>query len=315
MTTTNLGRKNIILIIITLLSLFVFIFGLKVIDEGNVLPFILESKKEAKILIVGDMFFDRKIRQIVESKGDDFLFSCINPLLKNADLVVGNLEGPITAYASVSVGTVVGSPENFRFTFPISTASMLAKHNIKLVGLGNNHISNFGQSGIVETKKYLTEAGVNFFGGIEETEPIYRTEINGLLFSFVSYNQFGQQTLLTANDSIKKEKESSRIVIVVAHWGEEYTDTSSGLREIAKNFSKSGASVIVGTHPHVVLPNEIIDDTIVYYSIGNFIFDQYFSEEVKNGLTILLEITGNSILVTEHPVIINRDGRTCLADS
>jgi hypothetical protein len=88
--------------------------------------------------------FDRRIREITEKTGGDYIFSCIDDLLKSVDLVVGNLEGPITKNKSVSKGSVVGSSDNYRFTFPTTTAELLFRHNIRAVTLGNNHINNFG---------------------------------------------------------------------------------------------------------------------------------------------------------------------------
>ena len=93
-----------------------------------------------KLLFVGDMMFDRHIRKMALRHSEDFLFSCIDPLLMKHDIVIGNLEGPITTSPSTSMGTKVGSKENFYFTFPTSTASLLFNHNIKLVSIGNNHI-------------------------------------------------------------------------------------------------------------------------------------------------------------------------------
>src|SRR3954463_6930781 len=70
------------------------------------------------VLFVGDLMFDRSIRTAMRANGDDYIFSCIDGTLQKADLVVGNLEGPITESASRSVGSKVGSPDNFVFTFP-----------------------------------------------------------------------------------------------------------------------------------------------------------------------------------------------------
>lgn len=107
--------------------------------------YFLSQNQEAKILFVGDMFFDRQIRKIIYSKGEDYIFSCVHDFLKEADAVVGNLEGPITEKASISLVSQPGDSNNFTFTFPTITAKLLAKNNIKIVSLGNNHIGNFGK--------------------------------------------------------------------------------------------------------------------------------------------------------------------------
>jgi len=269
------------------------------------------TENEARILFVGDLFFDRTIRQVIDKKGYDHVFSCVKELLYSADFVVGNLEGPITEHASVSVGSKVGSPNNFVFTFPTTTAAALFKHNIRLVSLGNNHITNFGVEGLRSTHTHLEDAGVNYFGGIKTMEPIYRRSVGGQPVSFISYNEFGGDSPEVVAKKIKVENVNERIVVVYTHWGAEYVPPGARVKEAAKLFAEAGADLIVGSHPHVVLENEQIGKTTVYYSLGNFIFDQYFNAKVREGLAILVTIKDGKIIVKEYPVTMLTDGRTC----
>jgi poly-gamma-glutamate synthesis protein (capsule biosynthesis protein) len=102
------------------------------------------------------------------------------------------------------------------------------------------------------------------------------------------------------------------VVIVYSHWGDEYIDSSPRLRPVAKLFAEAGASAVIGSHPHVVLGHEYIGDTLVYYSLGNFIFDQYWDDDVSHGLTLMLHIGKEGrVTAEEHPTVILRDGRTC----
>jgi gamma-polyglutamate biosynthesis protein CapA len=269
--------------------------------------FFYSEKREAKILFVGDMVFDRYIRQVGNSKGENFVFSCIDSFLKDSDVVVGNLEGPITNNPSISQGTKPESPENFVFTFPPSTAKLLAKNNIKIVNLSNNHMNNFGTEGITSTKKYLEKAGVNYFG-----DNIYRTELGDQKISFISYNEFGGDSISKVAQKIAEEKKNSQIVFVYAHWGDEYSGVPMRVKNAANLFAQSGADLIIGSHPHIILPSEKIGDTAVYYSLGNFIFDQYWDENVSTGLVLEVDIKDGKIEILEHRVSLNRDGRTCL---
>jgi poly-gamma-glutamate synthesis protein (capsule biosynthesis protein) len=275
------------------------------------------ESKDTNILFVGDMFFDRYIRKVAETAGGDYIFSCIYPFLSEADLVVGNLEGPITEHESVSAGTKPGDDGHFQFTFSPETAEVLKRNNVGVVSLGNNHINNFGFTGIASTKKYLDEVGVRYFGGISGDEPVLRKELDGLPVSFVAYNQFGGGKPKEVSEKIRSERQEGRTVIVFAHWGEEYSTSTEGIRETAELFAENGARVIIGSHPHVVLKSEYIRDTLVYYSLGNFIFDQYWNADVSRGLAVLLHISPDlekRVSVTEYPVILQNDGRTCLAE-
>lgn len=273
-----------------------------------------EAANRARVLFVGDMFFDRYIRQKSERLGADFPFSCIDPLLRSADMVVGNLEGPITDNRSVSVGSIVGSPNNYRFTFPKETAALLMRHNVKVVSLGNNHSLNFGNEGLAKTRRYLDEAGVGHFGGVAGNEPIYRVDLNGVPLSFVAYNQFGGSPPDDVAEVVAREKTQERVVVVFAHWGIEYSTDNSAIKRAAAMFAAKGAAAVIGAHPHVVGQHETIGSTVVFYSLGNFIFDQYIRPETMRGLAVMLTFSSSEVVdVQEHPTRLQPDGRTCPA--
>ena len=271
------------------------------------------ASPEADITVVGDMFFDRYIRQISDERGQDYIFSCLGGSLSRSDFMVGNLEGPITATSSVSEGTKMGTPKNYIFTFPTSTAALLARHAVRIVNIGNNHIGNMGMAGIAETRAYLSAAGVGSFGGLAGDEPIYRIEDKGVPLSFVNYNQFGGNTPAEVAQTIAEEHVAGRTVIVYAHWGTEYSEDVSRIRPIALLFAQSGAAAVIVSHPHIVLSHEYIGTTLVYYSLGNFIFDQYWNEQVDHGLALLLHIEKGRVTAEEFPVVLLSDGRTCPA--
>lgn len=272
-----------------------------------------EVSTTTKLLFLGDVMFDRYIRKMANKHGEDYLFSCVDKLLKDQDLVIANLEGPITTRTSTSVDTKVGSPENYYFTFPTSTATLLTRYNIRLVNIGNNHINNQGNDGVLQTKKYLSEAGVGYFGGLQQDDPLMRMRINSIDLSFISYNQFGGRDKDSTSKIISEEKSLGRTVIVYAHWGEEYIDVRQEIRNTAKYFAENGADLIVGSHPHIVQSHEMIENTLVYYSLGNFIFDQYFQKNVMEGLALSVHMTpGKPFEIIEYPVTLHKDGRTCL---
>lgn len=274
--------------------------------------FYLYDERGTKILFVGDMNFDRYIKKVAENKGEDYIFSCVSNFLKDSDLVVGNLEGPITDNPSVSLGSTIDTPENYTFTFPPNTAKLLAKNNIKVVNLGNNHISNFGNEGFVSTKKYLEESGVRYFEGFYGDEPVLRKEIKGNKISFISFNEFDGDKVQDIVEIIREEKKEGRIVFVYTHWGDEYIAPPQRIKNYAKIFVNSGADLIIGSHPHIVQEKEIYKNKSIYYSLGNFIFDQYWNKEVSTGLVLEVNIKNTIVTIVEHKVSLNRDGRTCL---
>jgi len=238
---------------------------------------------------------------------------------------VANLEGPITDKKSVAVGSRVGSWQNYTFTFEPEVAALLARHNVRFVSLGNNHIENMDEAGVHATRRHLKEAGVAHFGGIsllhdkptDLGEPIHRTDINGQKLSFIAYNQFGGMPPEDVAPRIAAEKAAGRFTVVLAHWGEEYIPPVPEVRRAARLFAESGAGLIIGSHPHVVQEKETIGETVVYYSLGNFLFDQFFSEEVQRGLAVETVFRdGKLASLTEHPTTMLREERqVCFTDN
>ncbi|HVU75780.1 MAG TPA: CapA family protein, partial [Candidatus Paceibacterota bacterium] len=203
----------------------------------------------ATILFVGDMMFDRSIRTKAEEKGGDYLFSCVDPLLTQVDTVVGNLEGPITASSSKSVGSEVGAPDNFTFTFATSTAELLVRHHIGLVSIGNNHIMNFGRDGLTQTKHWLTAAGVGYFGDPDagEAERVARVTIGGIAFSFVNWSDWTSDNTDITVGQIRTEAQSGRVVVVYNHWGDEYVPPPARVKELAHEMVDAGAAIVIGS--------------------------------------------------------------------
>lgn len=291
---------------------FSFVYGAPAAPPAPASPIKVETS-EVRILAVGDMLFDRSLRRIAETNGS-YLFTCSEELFAQADFAVGNLEGPITATSSRSQGSVIGSPENYIFTFPTSTATLLAAHHFGAVAIGNNHIGNFGWEGIASTREFLSASGVGYFGGVGGDEPVARTDYGGVSLSLVSYNEFGGAPPEDVAQKINSEGAAGRVVVVYAHWGDEYSTSTTRLRPIAEQFARAGARVVIGSHPHVVAGHEYIGQTLVYYSLGNFIFDQYWDDEVSHGLALLLHLfSDGTVTADEHPVALTLDGRTCPA--
>ncbi len=270
------------------------------------------------IMFVGDMMFDRYIRQVSRKKGSKFLFQESRSVLQDQDMVVGNLEGPITNNVSLSEGSEPGSENNYVFTFPPDTAKNLFDENIRLVNIGNNHILNFGENGVNSTKKYLMEAGVDFFGDPLGKERIFLKELRGLRIAFVNYNQFFRNGKQRALNDLRRARElSADFIVVYAHWGVEYADKlNEKSREMAYEFIDNGADFIVGSHPHVVQTKEEYKGKIIYYSLGNFVFDQYFDAHTKNGLAVRVEFDRKkNVNVKEIPLVMKSNGQTIIQSS
>ncbi|QQS21333.1 MAG: CapA family protein [Candidatus Moraniibacteriota bacterium] len=269
-----------------------------------------------KILFGGDMMLDRFIRERAEKMGKDAIVSDIQETLEQANLVVVNLEGPITTNSSKSAGSTPGEMRNYLFTFDTAWAPVLASSNIRMVNIGNNHILNFGEAGLMETRKFLSDAGIRFFGDpIDDSFRTASVEIEGTKIGFVNYNAFylPESAESRSLEDIARLRESVDVLFVYAHWGNEYASATSEEKRLARLFVDQGADAVIGSHPHVVQEKEVYREKTLYYSLGNFVFDQYFRPDVSKGLLVEVSIDPNhSLSFRDIPIALLPDGTTRL---
>ncbi len=277
-------------------------------EEQNITSYVfglfLDNKKTPQINFVGDMMFDRSIRQRADEKGYDKILELINPILNSGDINIGNLEGPITENKSLSVGSEVGSRENYIFTFSPEIVPILKQNKFLVLNIGNNHILNFGVEGQNSTIKSLKDNGIEYFGDLTNQESLSKyiiKDLDGRKIAFVNYNEFGGSGVEEIANLIADIKQETDFVFVYTHWGVEYLPESPKyVQDIAHLFIDSGADVVVGSHPHVIQQKEVYKDKAIYFSLGNLVMDQYFNEEVKHGLILKVILTPDNKLVFEE---------------
>ena len=293
--------------------------GEKADEQKNLaLPQVTEinEKKDVTILFGGDMMFDRYIRQMSDGKGYDHIMEDLSSTLHTADLVVANLEGPVTENESRSLYSEIGSYDNYIFTFDPAILETLKKNKVSLVNIGNNHIGNFGIEGVADTKRFVKEAYLNYFGdtGTPDEQRYYVKEINGQKIAFVNYNAFVQNAVANTLSDIEIVAPDADHVILYTHWGEEYvTHSREHEQMLAHQFIDAGVDLVIGSHPHVVQESEIYKGKTIYYSLGNFVFDQYFSDETRNGLMVKVNMPANeeqTLVFKEIPITLNATGQT-----
>lgn len=276
---------------------------------------------QVTFLFGGDLQFDRHIRQkAAEHGGYEALFVGFEDLFASVDGVIANLEGPVTDFDSVSVGSAVGSQNNFLFTFSPEVVPVLKKLGFTLLNIGNNHILNFGPEGLAQTRAYLSNGGIAYWGSVGGDtwleDSFIEYEVKNTSFLFVNYNQFlwGDVDELLAEMTRKKAQLQPDFVVVYTHWGTEYqTVASQFYQDLARRFVAAGADMVIGSHPHVVQQSEVITGAPVYYSLGNFVFDQYFEDAVRRGLLLKVQFKkGSPIRVEELPIYLESTGKTVL---
>jgi len=244
--------------------------------------------KTAGILNFGDMMLDRNVKKQIEKNGQDFPFKKLagdeSRFFMGMDAVTANLEG---SFADKRRAT----SKSIAFRFDPKMIKTLQKYNFNLFTLANNHSFDMSVAGFKEGQANLKKAGISFYG------QQYKITDDNLLVKQIGDFKFG---LIGLDDTINKvtmtqikpliekaKNQGAEIIMVNVHWGDEYKEISNTRqRQLAHALIDSGVDVIVGHHPHVVEEMEIYKNHPIFYSLGNFIFDQYFSVPTQQELGI-----------------------------
>jgi len=252
-----------------------------------------EQKEKINMLFVGDMMFDRSVSVYARKKGVDVLFGKSLDLFEGRDIVAGNLEGTITKNRSIAEK----DHSILHFTFDPLYAGLLKSLHFSLVSLANNHASDFYEHGYIETVDYLMSGDIIAFGSPRNDKNIVKTvRVKGQNICFVGYHDLYTYDPEPAYDAVSSSKGDCSYIVVYPHWGEEYEVIQSRRQvELAHRFIDAGADLVIGAHPHVVQPLEIYKGKAIFYSLGNFMFDQYFSFETTHGLAVSAVLSEDSV--------------------
>ncbi len=271
-------------------------------EKGNIIhsPPVEESKT---LLFTGDIMLDRGVEKLMDEYNLAYPFEKIKNALKGTDFVVGNLEGPISSNSTEF------DEKSLKFSAREETATTLKNMHFNILSLANNHTYDLGHSCLAETHNISKSVGLLTVGdplNISENTVLKQDNIVFVAFNLTS--KFNESELLTIVRKIR-ERSPTEFIVLMLHWGEEYSPHSYEWEQIlAHHFIDNGADLIIGTHPHVVQEIELYHsstrskDALIFYSLGNFIFDQYFSRETQESLMVALEISKDAQKYTLIPV-------------
>lgn len=243
------------------------------------------------LLFTGDIFLDRHIDELSQKSEFKYAypFQGLNTLNReNYDAWIGNLECPVTEKQSTKRQKEV----ELRFSCKKEYLPELAKY-FDIVSLANNHTDNMnGISGFEETKKHLDNAGIKYFGHYDNsvTDEICKVyDIKNVKVAFCGFH--GVYKLPTENElAVIKKFSDKYITVVLPHQGEEYKFTNNTYQQkIYRKMIDNGADLIIGSHPHVVQNIETYKGKRIYYSLGNFIFDQSWSK-TREHMVVAVEL-------------------------
>ena len=269
------------------------------------------------VVFTGDILLDRGVRRVIDKHGVDHLFTeGIDSVFRSAQVVVGNLECPATKIQSPVQKLYIfrGEPE---------WLEALKRHGITHLNLANNHSIDQGREGLMDTRQNIIDAGMTPIGAganmAEAAEPILLSKtprdvwlVPSLRLALENYaylpdkpcvSQEPMDSLLTRVHRLRKA-DSTAVIIVSLHWGGEHTmHPVKSQRWDARQIIRAGADVLVCHHTHTLQDVEDINGHSVFYSIGNFIFDQSKPENTK-ACIVRLKITGKTVTTEAIPIEI-----------
>lgn len=256
-----------------------------------------EENQEASLLFTGDVMLGRYVETLMNRNGDDYPFDMVRDRFDMVDAVVINLEGPVLMsekHRQTPDFTTV-------FSFNESVLDVLKNNSVDILNLSNNHTLDKGQGIYDEMVEMIESSDLNWFGHprIWEDKYVESLEINGFVFTFMGFHQatnpgfdVEKAKLFISNWRLENPDD---IIISNVHHGPEYIKTSNDRqKEIARGLIDGGSDMVIGHHPHVVQELEIYNGKPIFYSLGNFIFDQYFSADTQEGLVVKLVAKKNS---------------------
>lgn len=243
------------------------------------------SNEKVKILITGDAYLGGgRVREPAVQNNVNKLFGDFKDNIADADLAITNLESPLIDDGKPidKTGPALKSP--------IAAIDVLKTAGFNLLTLANNHIMDYGISGLNSTMDTCKEYGISYTGvghSMEEAAEPFMTEINGIKFAVINIaeNEFGTIKDIGSGGNpldavqnyyeIRKTKKNVDYLILIVHGGHEgYNLPSPRIEKTYRFFADAGADIIVGHHPHCYSGYEIYNETPIFYSLGNFLFDQ-----------------------------------------
>ena len=272
---------------------------------------IIDTKVEKKtnLVMVGDALIHGIVYETAHKyanyNGYDFkpMLKYTKELIKDYDLKYYNQE-------TILGGVELGLSTYPQFNSPYEVGDAFIDAGFNLVSLATNHTIDKYEKGVLNSRAYWNSKkdkilAAGSYSSFDERDEVIIKESNGIKYGFLSYTTYtnglvvptGKEYLVNVYDEdlIKEEIERYRdkvdLLIVAMHWGTEYvTYPTEEQKNIAKYLSSLGVDIIIGCHPHVIEPIEFVGDTLVFYSLGNFVSSQVGVERLT-GLMGSVDIT------------------------
>jgi poly-gamma-glutamate capsule biosynthesis protein CapA/YwtB (metallophosphatase superfamily) len=249
-------------------------------------------QQQVTFAAVGDIMFDHEVSKLIERRGAGFPFLNVADELKDADVVFGNLETPLTTCPKKVIWDF--SKYGWRGTSKLiflkgspTAAIGLKSAGFNVVSIANNHILDYGIKGLSDTLAVLHKNGilpVGFGRNTRDAASPKLLEVKGVRFAFFACSWACDATFFSPGvapirsrmlkKQVKKAKEISDMVVVSIHLGKEFDESPSlATIRLTRSLIEFGADIVLCHHPHVLQKIETYQKGLIAYSLGNFVFD------------------------------------------
>ena len=260
-----------------------------------------DSFSTGPIVFVGDVLLARNVEFLMNTKGVNYPFLYVPELFgQHNSAVIGNFESAILEHHKKT--------PSFVTTFSVNKNILpeVQKVGFTHMSVANNHSFDYGSTTFAHTKLSLEQAGITPFGHPALVDGVSHVVIRtgATMVGVLAINQINNLlSIEEINTSLLLLASTTDFQIVYVHWGEEYMLKHNSTQEmLAKQLIDAGADAIIGHHPHVVQDIDVYKDKPIFYSLGNFIFDQYFSVDVEQGLLLKLSFINSQVQYELVPV-------------
>jgi len=284
-----------------------------------------EIGSDLNILFAGDTSFGEnyKKKNFFESRGYDYFLKELSPLLNQSDVVIANLETPLT---DLTRSPFSGWKKYIHWGDVHKVPEVLKDHNIRFVSLANNHSMDYGVEGLQQTLVALKKEGIAWFGaGMNASEaakplrlhsvinehPFHLTVVSGfdyerwydLLYRFYARGKRGGVNRWTRKDAAKQIREIRKtdahaFIVAFPHWEDNYSFRNKAQTKLAHTLIEAGCDLVIGHGAHILQEIEQYKGKWILYSLGNFVFNspgRYQKEHVDPfSLVASLDVTDKS---------------------
>ena len=308
--------RNILLVVLVILVI-VAVWATFFNPSSSVVD--MEPKENVSIAVTGDVMFARKMPNVLSMESSPF--AGVSVVISNVDLVLLNFENAATTSGNAVKGDVPLSCDP-------SYVPLLKANNNTVASLANNHAFDYGIEGMKDTIKNLKDSDITPIGAGETEDEAHQAvvkEINGRKITILNYmdsNNFAEYSYdvmpyangstpgYSAYDSADAQKQiaehnDSDMIIAYLHFGNEYSNSPNEDQvKIAHELIDYGADVVLGSHPHVTQGIEVYNGKPVFYSLGNFIFDQS-NPATHSAYFVKLDLVNDTCVCTVYPIYIS----------